>query len=85
MHGFRCYDNIAPNAKCQRVLILLCLVLLSVTAELVCDERVFTKVIGIGEIAAEVNKRYIFACRVVEVACRNVIVCTDIGHCFTFT
>ena len=22
MHGFRCYDNIAPNAKCQRVLVL---------------------------------------------------------------
>ena len=27
MHGFRCYDNIAPNAICQRVLVLaLCLV-----------------------------------------------------------
>jgi len=26
--GFRCYDNIAPNAKCQRVSVLaLCLVL----------------------------------------------------------
>jgi len=25
--GFRCYDDIAPNAKCQRVLVLaLCLV-----------------------------------------------------------
>jgi len=22
MHGFRCYDNIAPNAKCQRVFVL---------------------------------------------------------------
>jgi len=22
MQGFRCYDNIAPNAKCQRVLVL---------------------------------------------------------------
>ena len=21
VHGFRCYDNLAPNAKCQRVLI----------------------------------------------------------------
>ena len=21
MHGFRCYDNMAPNAKCQRVLV----------------------------------------------------------------
>ena len=29
VHGFLCYDNIAPNAKCQRVLVLaLCLVLL---------------------------------------------------------
>ena len=27
VHGFRCYDNTAPNAKCQRVLLLaLCLV-----------------------------------------------------------
>ena len=26
VHGFRCYDVIAPNAKCQRVLVLaLCL------------------------------------------------------------
>ena len=24
MHGFRCYDNIAPNAKCQRVLASAC-------------------------------------------------------------
>ena len=31
VHGFRCYDNIAPNAKCQRVLVLtLCLVRLVV-------------------------------------------------------
>jgi len=22
VHGFRCYDNTAPNAKCQRVLVL---------------------------------------------------------------
>jgi len=29
-NGFRCYDNIAPKAKCQRVLVLaLCLVLKS--------------------------------------------------------
>ena len=21
VHGFRCYDNTAPNAKCQRVLV----------------------------------------------------------------
>jgi len=28
VHGFRCYDNIAPNVKCQQVLVLaLCLVL----------------------------------------------------------
>ena len=27
VHGFRCHDNTAPNAKCQRVLVLaLCLV-----------------------------------------------------------
>jgi len=27
VHGFRCYDHIAPNVKCQRVLVLaLCLV-----------------------------------------------------------
>jgi len=22
LHGFRCYDNISPNTKCQRVLVL---------------------------------------------------------------
>jgi len=22
VHGFRCYDNIAPNPKCERVLVL---------------------------------------------------------------
>jgi len=27
VHGFRCYENIVPNAKCQRVLVLaLCMV-----------------------------------------------------------
>ena len=27
VHGFRCYDNIAPNARCQRVLVLaVCLI-----------------------------------------------------------
>ena len=31
VHGFRCYDNIAQNAKCQRVLVLaLCLVVVVV-------------------------------------------------------
>ena len=35
VHGFRCYDNIAPNAKCQRVLVLaLCLVLTFAVLEL---------------------------------------------------
>jgi len=30
VHGFRCYDNKAPNTKCQRVLVLaLCLVVSS--------------------------------------------------------
>ena len=29
LRGFRCYDDIAPNAKCQRVLVLaVCLVYL---------------------------------------------------------
>jgi len=29
VHGFRCYDNIVPNAKCQPVLVLaLCLVII---------------------------------------------------------
>ena len=33
VHGFRCYDNIAPNVKCQRVLVLsLCLVMKTVAA-----------------------------------------------------
>jgi len=37
VHGFRCYDNIAPNAKCQRVLVLaLCLVLLVVDLLWIC-------------------------------------------------
>ena len=32
VHGFSCYDNIAPNAKCQQVLVLaLCLVVLFVS------------------------------------------------------
>ena len=34
VHGFRCYDNIAPNAKCQRVPVLaVCLILLAVFLE----------------------------------------------------
>jgi len=29
VHGFRCYDNMAPNAKCQRVLVLaVCLIII---------------------------------------------------------
>jgi len=29
VHGFRCYDDIVPNAKCHRVLVIaLCLVIL---------------------------------------------------------
>jgi len=40
VHGFRCHNNIAPNAKCQRVLVLaLCLVLFSevkLKSELLC-------------------------------------------------
>ena len=33
MHGFRCYNNIAPKAKCQRMLVLaVCLVYLAVVS-----------------------------------------------------
>jgi len=32
VHGFRCYDNIVPNEKCQRVLVL--------TLRLVWDSRI---------------------------------------------
>ena len=36
VHGFRCYDNVAPNAKCQRVLVLaLCPVYFAVTKSIV--------------------------------------------------
>jgi len=36
VHGFRCYDNIAPNAKCQQVLVLaLCLVCIMCSKNLV--------------------------------------------------
>jgi len=47
--GFRCYDNIAPNAKCQRVLVLaLCLVItINVSRynmiDLCCDYRFTSK------------------------------------------
>jgi len=34
VHGFRCYDNISPNAKCQRVLVLaVCLVLFALSPD----------------------------------------------------
>ena len=33
MHGFRCNDNIAPNVKCQQVLVLaVCLVVLVIVS-----------------------------------------------------
>jgi len=33
VHGFRCYDNMAPNAKCLRVLLLdLCVVVITLSA-----------------------------------------------------
>jgi len=41
VHGFRCYDNIAPNAKCQRVLVLvLCLVSVGVVSLATVDARI---------------------------------------------
>ena len=36
VHGFRCYDNIAPKAKCQPVLVLaVCLVLMLNSVQIV--------------------------------------------------
>ena len=35
-HRFPCYDNIAPNVKCQRVLVLaVCLVIISESEKLI--------------------------------------------------
>jgi len=31
VHGFRCYDNTAPNAKCQRVLVMPGVIVLAAT------------------------------------------------------
>jgi len=40
VHGFRCYNDIASNAKCQRVLVLaLCLVIYLFTKCIVCIEK----------------------------------------------
>ena len=40
VHGFRCYDNIVPNVKCQRVLVLaLCLVVIITDVSIVQDEQ----------------------------------------------
>jgi len=39
LHGFRCYVNTAPNAKCQRVLVLaVCLVMIMVMI-IICKYR----------------------------------------------
>jgi len=38
VHGFGCYDNIAPNAKCQRVLVLaLRLVIIITSLQVGCE------------------------------------------------
>jgi len=39
LHGFRCYDNIAPNAKCQRVRVLVLALCLVVILSDTCPER----------------------------------------------
>jgi len=40
MHGFRCYDNVAPNTKCQQVLALaVCLI---VVVECIYQSYVFS-------------------------------------------
>jgi len=43
VHGFRCHNNIAPNAKCQRVLVLgVCLVYIQCFAVCIyCSHPVF--------------------------------------------
>jgi len=37
MHRFRCYDNIVPNAKCQRVLVLAVCLVTSVVVGVISD------------------------------------------------
>ena len=50
MHGFRCYDSIAPNAECHRVFVLVqCMVVNSLVASLnarigMCEVAVFVDV-----------------------------------------
>jgi len=59
VHGFRCYDNIAPNAKCQRVLVLaLCLVATIVWNSL--SKRFCTDDISRGQFVEEL-KTFLFA------------------------
>jgi len=48
VYGFRCYDNIAPNAKCQRVFALaVCLVLLAPPMWISLYDAVFK--VGVSE------------------------------------
>jgi len=37
VHGFRCYNNVVPNAKCQRVLVLVLYLFFGCQAELSGD------------------------------------------------
>jgi len=53
VHGFRCYDNIAPNAKCQRVLVY------SLYAWLgSADIEVYRLKFLLGNIAGILNNRF---------------------------
>ena len=55
VHGFRCYDNIAPNAKCQRVLVLgLCVVTLLFDLCETADEKARNVAVVLG---ADVSER----------------------------
>ena len=60
VHGFRCYDNIVPNAKCQRVLVLaLCLVSVGVVSLATVDAMDHTQV-GSHSLGDENHSRRLF-------------------------
>ena len=65
VHGFRCYDNTAPNAKCQRLLVLaLCLVIIIITDIPKAQERLRlitvwhkTRAVGVNFSGLELHTR----------------------------
>jgi len=59
VHGFRCYDNIAPNGKCQRVLVLaLCLV----TARSELRQVLFLALSGTFFFVYEIPRELLLSC-----------------------